>query len=129
MIASFLLSFIFSLLQAQNNHQPNILFIMADDLTMTDTEPFGSRQVHTPNMARLAKDSARASLYVTRPEEELYDLKNDPFELHNIAADQKYQTTKTGLRSQIEAFMKQQRDKGIETEMQALTRQPKTKED
>ena len=81
---------------------------------------------HSPLFKQwMAKDSARASFYVTRPEEELYDLKNDPFELHNIAADQKYQPIKTALRSKMEAFMKQQRDKGIGTEMQALTRQPK----
>lgn len=75
----------------------------------------------------MAKDSIRASFYVTRPEEELYDLKNDPFELHNIAADAKYQSVKNELRSKIEAFMKQQKDKGVETEMQALTRQPKNR--
>lgn len=75
----------------------------------------------------MIKDSVRASFYVTRPEEELYDLKNDPFELHNIAADPKYQAIKTELKSKMEAFMKQQGDRGVETEMQALTRQPKNR--
>ncbi len=36
--------------------QPNILFIMADDLSMGDISPYGSTQVQTPNMARLAKE-------------------------------------------------------------------------
>src|SRR5690606_8272483 len=44
-------------LSAQSrNVQPNILFIMADDLTMKDLEPYGSKQVLTPNLARLAKE-------------------------------------------------------------------------
>ena len=75
----------------------------------------------------MVKDAGRASFYITRPEEELYDLTNDPFELNNIVADPKYQTIKTELGSKLDVFMKQQGDKGVETEMQALTRQPKNK--
>jgi N-sulfoglucosamine sulfohydrolase len=40
----------------QSGKQPNIVFIMADDLTMFDLEPYGSTQVKTPNLARLAKE-------------------------------------------------------------------------
>lgn len=36
--------------------RPNIIFIMGDDLSMTDIEPYGSTQVHTPNMTRLARE-------------------------------------------------------------------------
>ncbi|HWZ34728.1 MAG TPA: sulfatase-like hydrolase/transferase, partial [Mucilaginibacter sp.] len=36
--------------------KPNIVFIMADDLTMTDIGPYGSKQVHTPNMDKLAAE-------------------------------------------------------------------------
>ncbi|MFD2144430.1 sulfatase [Mucilaginibacter antarcticus] len=36
--------------------KPNIVFIMGDDLSMRDIGPFGSTQVHTPNMDRLAKE-------------------------------------------------------------------------
>ncbi len=73
----------------------------------------------------MATDSIRSSFYQTRPEEELYDLNNDPHELHNLAAIPKYQATKARLSAQLQAFMKQQGDKGIETEMEALSRQPK----
>ncbi|WP_066831643.1 sulfatase-like hydrolase/transferase [Rufibacter ruber] len=36
--------------------QPNILLILADDLTFRDIEPYGNTQVKTPNLARLAKE-------------------------------------------------------------------------
>lgn len=72
----------------------------------------------------MAKDSARTSFYVVRPEEELYDLKNDPYELNNLAADPKYQTVKNELKTKVEEFMKQQGDEGIQTEMKAFSRQP-----
>jgi N-sulfoglucosamine sulfohydrolase len=41
---------------AQNAGKPNVIFIMADDLSMMDIEPYGSRQVHTPNLSKLAKE-------------------------------------------------------------------------
>lgn len=90
------------------------------------TEKFQNVVTHNMMFKQwMAKDSVRASLYVTRPEEELYDVGNDPYNLTNLAADPKYATIKTGLRSKLEAFMKQQNDKGKETEMEALKRQPK----
>jgi N-sulfoglucosamine sulfohydrolase len=75
----------------------------------------------------MEKDPVRASWYLSRPEEELYDLKNDPYGLHNLAGDPKYQTARTELKAKMEAFMKQQGDEGIETEMKAFSRQPKNK--
>lgn len=67
----------------------------------------------------------RANFYQMRPEEELYDVVNDPFDLKNLAADPKYATVKKELRAQLQAFMKQQNDKGTQTEMEAFSRQPK----
>jgi len=46
---------------------------------------------------------------------------------HNLTiADPKYAPNKAELRAKLEAFMKQQNDKGIQTEMEAFSRQPKT---
>ncbi|MGF7078946.1 sulfatase family protein [Mucilaginibacter sp. UYCu711] len=70
-------------------------------------------------------DPARSAFYQVRPEFELYDVVNDPFNLKNLADDPKYTSVKTDLQAKLTTFMKQQNDKGIETEMQALTRQPK----
>lgn len=61
--------------------------------------------------------------YQHRPEEELYDLAADPYELTNLAADPKLADLKTSLRKRLEAFMKEQGDKGIDTEMDAKNRQ------
>lgn len=68
---------------------------------------------------------ARAEFYQTRPEEELYDVLNDPYDLKNLEADPKYASAKANLKAKLAAFMKQQNDKGLQTEMEALSRQPK----
>ena len=36
--------------------KPNILFFIADDMTSIDCEPYGNKDVHTPNLAKLAKE-------------------------------------------------------------------------
>jgi N-sulfoglucosamine sulfohydrolase len=69
----------------------------------------------------------RANAYQERPEEELYDVIKDPFNLKNLAADARFASTKAMLKAKLAAFMKQQNDKGLETEMEALRRQPKNK--
>ncbi len=70
-----------------------------------------------------AEAKARAEAYYHRPEEELYDLQADPFELHNLANDPQYAPVKKKLRQVLDAWMKQQGDEGIGTEMKALERQ------
>ncbi|MHC4751469.1 MAG: sulfatase-like hydrolase/transferase, partial [Planctomycetota bacterium] len=40
---------------AENNH-PNILLVIGDDMTWRDCEPYGNKQVRTPNMTRLARE-------------------------------------------------------------------------
>ncbi|MFT4092939.1 MAG: sulfatase [Niabella sp.] len=73
----------------------------------------------------LDADPVRATKYIIRPEEELYDVVNDPWQLTNLAADPGYKKVKQELLKQLEAFMKQQGDEGIKTEMNALSRQPR----
>lgn len=41
----------------------------------------------------------------TRPAEELYDLKNDPFEMHNLANDKAYQSKLKELRGQMDTWL------------------------
>ncbi|MBN2314977.1 MAG: sulfatase [Sedimentisphaerales bacterium] len=36
--------------------RPNIMLIIGDDMTCEDCEPYGSKQVRTPNIARLARE-------------------------------------------------------------------------
>ena len=57
-----------------------------------------------------------------RPGEELYDLENDPLEQTNIASDPKWKDTLKRLGKELDQWMAQQGDKGMETEMVAHTR-------
>jgi len=62
-------------------------------------------------------------MYHTRPAEELYDLRRDPYELNNLAADPKLAELKASLRKKLDAWMTQQGDLGNATEMKARERQ------
>ena len=64
----------------------------------------------------------RVNKYQHRPSEELYDMVNDPWEMHNLADDPAYQEKKAELRGALAAWMQIQGDKGQETEMNALPR-------
>ena len=61
--------------------------------------------------------------YKKRPFEELYDLENDPYEKNNLADHPEYFEVKKGLEAKLYSWMKQQGDDGIETEMNAISRQ------
>src|SRR5262249_13219504 len=54
--------------------------------------------------------------YHTRPAEELYDLKADPWELRNLAADPAHAATLKALRAQLDRWMADQGDGGLKTE-------------
>lgn len=58
--------------------------------------------------------------YVYRPEEELYDTGNDPYEINNLAYNEDYTEIKKHLKSMLMKWMKSQGDKGLLTEMEAL---------
>jgi len=93
---------------------------------LNPTETFKNTVVRMPFFKEWKEaNPTRSAFYQVRPEEELYDIVNDPYDLTNLAADPKYASVKANLKTKLEAFMKQQNDKGIETEMKALSRQPK----
>ena len=48
----------------------------------------------------------------TRPEEELYDLTNDPWELNNLAGEPDFQATLTRMRSTLDRWIVESDDKG-----------------
>jgi arylsulfatase A-like enzyme len=54
--------------------------------------------------------AARVKRYTTRPAEELYGLTNDPYELHNLAADPKHAGRLARMSGDLDAWMKQQGD-------------------
>ena len=59
----------------------------------------------------------RVRMYQRRPAEELYDLRSDPCELKNIAADPSQRELLASLRKQLEKWMEQQGDP-LRSEMQ-----------
>lgn len=61
----------------------------------------------------------RAWNYYNRPPIELYDLKTDPNELHNLAGVQQYNDIVKQLNRELEKWMLQQGDVGMETERKA----------
>jgi N-sulfoglucosamine sulfohydrolase len=65
--------------------------------------------------------------YHKRPAEELYDLKADPWELRNLAADPAHAATLRELRADLDAWMKQQGDEGLKTERALPNPRPKKK--
>lgn len=54
--------------------------------------------------------------YHRRPAEELYDLRADPWELHNLAENPEHAATLANLRRELDAWMAGQRDEGLATE-------------
>ena len=66
----------------------------------------------------------RVEAYGRRPAEELFDLKNDPWCLTNLAGKE---NRLTELSSQLDQWMKQQGDFGDATERDANSRQPEIK--
>lgn len=57
-----------------------------------------------------------------KPTEELFDLKNDPFEVNNIADDPKYASKLKELREQHEAWVKKYGDLGELSEKEILSK-------
>ena len=60
--------------------------------------------------------------YQHRPAVELYDLQEDPHEMNNLADDPALNKVKQTLGDELDKWMQQQGDKGIETEMLAKPR-------
>jgi len=75
--------------------------------------------------AAMSGDAQAAALvqrYQHRPAVELYDLEQDPHELNNRADDPALADVRQRLREQLEAWMKQQGDEGVATELRAKPR-------
>lgn len=65
----------------------------------------------------------RVTWYRKRPQFELYDLRKDPYELYNLADEPAYRAVHRRLKGELDRWMKQQGDRGVETERKALQRQ------
>jgi uncharacterized sulfatase len=70
-------------------------------------------------LERAKTDPAAAAIvdrYHHRPIEELYDLRNDPHEQHNLAEDDQHAEILRELRTKLEGWMREQGDDGKATE-------------
>ena len=65
---------------------------------------------------------AMVSRFFKRPEFELYDVVNDPYNMVNIAGEAKYADVKAELKGKLDAWMESQGDKGLATEMACFER-------
>ena len=72
-----------------------------------------------------AKDKVRR--YKWRPEVEVYDLQNDPYEWNNLAGNEGIKLVQNRLSRALKEWMQSQGDKGQETELAALERQRRGK--
>ena len=63
------------------------------------------------------KAAKLVEIYQRRPKEELYDINKDPYELDNLAGDPTNRKLMERLRAKLDAWMRQQGDKGVETEL------------
>lgn len=64
----------------------------------------------------------RYARYVTRPEYELYDVINDPFEQINLIDQPDYKMSVKSLKRYLENWMVEQGDRGIDTELSVCER-------
>jgi N-sulfoglucosamine sulfohydrolase len=67
-------------------------------------------------------NAVQGVFWQTKPAEELYDLEQDPWEIHNLAYDQDYQTIRDRMRKALTHWMVEIKDVGLipETEYKAL---------
>ncbi|KPL12704.1 MAG: hypothetical protein AMS26_16610 [Bacteroides sp. SM23_62] len=61
--------------------------------------------------------AGRVRHYRQRPEEELYNLTEDPWELNNLAGDPQYKVLREQLKRDLEHWMMLQGDLGLESEL------------
>ncbi len=93
-----------------HNLHPEFYFSTHVDLAPRDTSNYFGSWVE-----KAMTDPAAASIvhrYHERPAEELYDLRADPFEEHNLAADPAQAERLATLRTEVDAWMKAQGDEG-----------------
>lgn len=84
-------------------------------------EKAGFRALRAARAAGL-NNELQESMWLPKPVEELYDLQNDPEELHNLARDESLATVKSSLQQQLHQWMIQYRDLGLLPEAEYMIR-------
>jgi uncharacterized sulfatase len=98
-----------------------------------DRADAGDGRVYWDSWVAKAKTAAGAAVvvrrYHTRPPEELYDLKSDPWQFRNLATEPAHAETLRALRADLDRWMKAQGDEGLKTERALPDPRPKKKKD
>ncbi len=98
----------------------------AEHHTHVDKAASGDGRLYFDTWVRKAEsDPAAAAIvqhYHHRPAEELYDLRVDPWEQRNLAADPQHAATLSQLRGELDRWMQAQGDEGLKSEEQAKAR-------
>ncbi len=81
-----------------------------------DNKPFLPRLRELHAQGKLSPLQEEILFSPTRPKEELYDVKADPFETRNLAAEPQHQSTLETLRERLERWMRETRDPGPESD-------------
>lgn len=81
-----------------------------------DTKPFMPRLRELHAQGKLSALQEEILFSPTRPKEELYDVRMDPFETRNIAADPQFRSTLETLRTRLDRWMLETHDLGPESE-------------
>ena len=90
------------------------------NLVSTQFEPFQSWENKAKSGDGFAEE--QVSRYRKRPEFELYDMKEDPSEMNNLANNPRYADEIKKLKAELDTWMEQQGDEGRVTEIKALER-------
>ena len=95
------------------NFEPN-RFPAGDPQKWVAVGPFGDID-DSPSKQLIMSDSAHYAFFFDRTlkkrgSEELYDLKNDPSQLHNLAHEKRFEKQKNKLKIDLEAWMKRTND-------------------
>lgn len=95
------------------NLHPEFSFHTHVDLAPRDSKPgyWGGYWSSWTNAAKTNAHAAeRVKRYHQRPAEELYDLRNDPFETNNLAALSQHAARVKSMRDELESWMRDQGD-------------------
>ena len=95
------------------NFEPN-RYPAGDPQKWVAVGPYGDID-DSPSKQLIMSDSANYAFFFNRTfkkrgSEELYDLKNDPSQLHNLANEKRFEKAKKYLKIELEAWMKQTND-------------------
>lgn len=81
-----------------------------------DNKPVLKKIRELQELGKLSAEQSSLLLSPTRPKEELYDVKADPFETRNLAEDPAQQATLVAMRARLDQWIVDTRDRGPEPE-------------